>query len=159
MDTLTFTPLSRLRQEVAARMATLGPAWSEAPVPFDRFDTGLVPSVVPVTKAHGSYAVGVPDTPDLGDRQNATSGTLAKTTLRVRFFARSTPSTSGRRAEDDALDLEQQAIAWLMEQSVTWPGSLGISLRLTRRQHGCPAPFDWFVHDLTFEALHRLALK
>lgn len=160
MATVVLT-LAALRQGVASRVATLhttSTPWREAGVPYDRFGAELVPDYVPATVAHLAYAVGVPSTPDIGDRQKPTDGALVKTALGVRFLAQHKALASLQSA-DAALDHEQDLIACLMESSSVWPGTLGVQLLLTSRAQACPPPYDWFVHTLTFQALHRLPLQ
>lgn len=153
----TVTSLSKLRLEIATRLRTLGGAWNEASVPYDRFGVGLVPDHLPHTRAHCAFAVGTPSS-EPTDRQ-APDGTWVRTQLRVRFLARAKPPAAAHDAATDAaLDLEQQALRCLLERSASWPGARGFSLRMGPMTQTCPPPHDWYLHELAFEAQHRLAL-
>ena len=155
---MAVTSIAEVRRAVAARIAALGGDWNEAEVPFDRFGEALVPDHIPDTKAQCAFAVGVPATPEITDRQN-TTGAWVKTTLLVRFLSRARAAAAGTVASgDDALDLEHDVIRTLCVRSTEWPGALGFALVLDRRSQACRPPFDWFMHEITFEAQHRLAL-
>lgn len=161
---MVATSLAQLRSGVATRIAGLGAPWWRATIPFDRLGASAVPDHVPDTKAHGAFGIGVARTAGFADRQTS-DGTLGTTELVIRFLARAKPAAAATvAAEDAALDMEHALIKRLMARvgasssTEAWPGLLLSSLVLVSRSQACPAPHDWFVHEITFKAQHRLAL-
>lgn len=160
---MDVSSLAQVRSGIATRIVEMGDPWTEAQVPYERLGASGSPDQAD-TVAHGAFAVGVPKTDSFADRQTS-DGAIGTTQLVVRFLARAKPSASAMKAaEDAALDLEHTLIKRMMARVAAsssgpaWPGKLLVSLVLVSRAHACPPPHDWFVHDVTFKATHRLAL-
>lgn len=156
--------VATIRQAIASKIAAITPVasetWWEAPVPYDGFGVAAVPDAVPATKAHGAFAVGVPSTPRYDQRQRPqTNGTLAQTTVMVRFLARATPPATGTAVAsfDAACNMEHAVIKALMYQSPTFLGDASIRLEATPTR-STPAPGNWHAFEIQFTVFHPFDL-
>lgn len=151
--------VAQLRQSVATRIETLSGWWC-APVAYDAFNAGGVPEAVPATKAHLAFTVGTPSsTPaDAAERQKPAQGVWTATDLRVRFLARYTPGpTRGQASIDAATDAELALIQCLIAVAPTWPLTFKVVWSSTPSRV-LIASGEWFLHEVTFTAYHRLPL-
>lgn len=145
-----MTTFAELRQDLSARIALLGGDWNASPVPYHLHGPADVPDAIPASKAHLSFAIGQ-DAERYADRHRPDIGTLTISAVNVRFFARYTP-LGGIASEDAALDHEHD----LIKQAI---GVAGFSLLWDSSARDMTSSGEWFVHEVTFTATHRLALS
>lgn len=145
------TSFSELRTDIATVITAIGTPWNLAKVPYSQFDVGGVPDAVPASKAHGCFAVGMPDSERTEGRQRVATGAATLTRVVVRFFARYLPK-DGIASEDTALDLERTMIAAVVavatDFQIYWESSTRTSTD----------PGNWFVHEVAFIVNHRISL-
>lgn len=143
--------LSSVRQVVATAIAdTLGASgWRESDDVFDRFGRGGDGE----GRAHQSYAVGIPGTTALKDRQRLSEGVLSDTTVKVRW-AYGIAAQGQVASQDAGLDAGQDVLnAVLTVQSGVEYGLIYVSSTQAVDDDG------WLIGELTFRAIHHLPLQ
>lgn len=146
---------AEIRRAFVSRIQTLGGDWWSAPVPYDLFGISRVPDAIPAQKAHLAFTVGTPATTEYGWRQTPRDGTLNRTTVGVRFFARNVPADP-LASVDVATDAEQALIGRLLTHDQTWP--VTFNLEVVSSTLATPAPGNWHLVEVVFRAIHVLAL-
>lgn len=139
--------VASIRQAVAAAVAGVS-GWRESTLPYDVFGTGEAESLY-----HQGFAVGVPDTTPMGDRQRLAEGTNVTTTVGVRW---SYALGAQRMVEDQdaALAAEQSIIQAVM--AIGQSRDLHLILTGASRQIIDP---EWIRGEITFRGIHLLALQ
>lgn len=147
---------AKLRQRIAHRLQALS-GLVEAPVTAERFRAAGRSLV------HQEFAVAVSDSTWEGrDRQKATEGTRANTTVRV-IVSVQLAAHDERESFDAALDLEAQIRNRLLAQEAgselapAWPQDLIIYWRGSTRE-AAREP-GWLYLESTFQVLHLLPLQ
>ena len=141
--------LSALRQAIAAAIAAelAGDGWREADDPWDQFGQGDGEG-----RGHLSYAVGVPASSAMADRQKRALGVQSDTTLSVRW-SYALPALDRVAGYDAALDAGQALLAAIW----TAADSSGHSLIYVASEQTVDEE-GWMIGEITFRALHRLPL-
>jgi hypothetical protein len=158
VDVSTCT-VAQLRQSVVSRIEALSGWWC-APVAYDAFNAGGVPEAVPALKAHLAFVVGTPSSSpvDMAERQKPAQGVWVQTDMRVRFLARYTPGPTKAVASIDAATAAELAlIQQLLAVSPTWPATFKLVWASTPSR-ALIASGEWFLHEVAFNAYHRLPL-
>ena len=139
----------QVRQAVAARVlgAFPGLRLSLAGYPGLREPTR---SPVPM-----EYAVGVPSSEYVGERQRTTVPVLVRTDLRVAFCYQMANHLEDE-GFDAALDIETAIRNHLMVVDADWPVGFQLTVQRSQRDAGPPS---WLIFEQTFAALHYCDLS
>jgi len=143
--------LSEVRQAVATAIATaLGASgWRESDDVFDHFGRGGDGE----GRGHMSYAVGIPASTALKDRQRKSEGALSDTTVKVRW-AWGVAALDKIASQDDGLDAGQDVLnAVETIQATEEFGLIYVSSTQTVDEEG------WLIGEITFRAIHHLPLQ
>lgn len=137
--------LSAVRQRVAAAIdsALGGGGWQESGDPYDQFGQG------DGERLHESYAVGIPSTSALQDRQKVAEGVLSDTNVRVKW-AFNLSALDQVVAYDSALEAGDAVLAAVMaiQQSE--------DMHLVYQSGTHPVDADgWMLGDLSFRVIHH----
>lgn len=143
--------VSSIRQLVATALATELSAsdWRESDDPYDLFGFGGDGE----GRGHLGYAVGVPLTTALNDRQPLDEGAYSDTSLRIKW-AYNLSVHDQIVAYDQALDAERAILAAVM----TVRRSTGLSLVFGSAIRTVDAE-GWMMGEISLRALHNLPLS
>lgn len=137
--------LSAIRQRVATAIdsALSADGWQESSDPYDQFGTG------DGDRLHLSYAVGIPSTTALNDRQKVAEGVLSDSSVRVKW-AFNLSALDQIVAYDSALDAGQD----VLNAVIAIQQSEGLHLVYVSGTN----PVDdqgWMLGDISFRAIHH----
>lgn len=143
----TVSP-STIRQRVSTAIinALQASGWQESGDTYDTFGEG------DGDRIDKSYAVGVPSSRALGDRQVLAAGALAETTVAVKFCI-SIPAMDQVAGYDAGLDAEALVLAAVL----TARQSTGCDILVVDSKRDVAE--GWFNDELVFRAIHRWPLQ
>jgi hypothetical protein len=105
---------------------------------------------------HLEYAIGIPGSEPLTDRQRADVGVLTKSTLVITFHYQLPPKD--RIVGFDAfLELERDVRDRMMEQSPSWPVAFSVIWASSNRT--AAAQDGWLISEQSFNVVHLLPLS
>lgn len=140
--------LAQVRQNVSTRLDGIT-GWDPSPMPYDVFRRA------PANDLTATFAVGIPSTAALTDRQRAGQDVYVRSDVRVAYAQRIQP-----KAKTASYDAAQAAGLALVDRLLTndgansWPGQLSIAFR--DMQGAILDGGEWFVGDLGFDVSFHL---
>lgn len=141
--------LKAVRQRVAAAIsgAMTAGGWREAKEPYDQFGASDGEG-----RFHKSYAVGVPSTAPMGDRQRASLGVMVETQVRVRWAYK---LGAQRQVTDYDAGLDVESDIRAAVATVAQSTDLHLLLRPSSRSSDDQG---WMTGEMEWVAIHRLPL-